>query len=390
MAKKAYCIGIDDYGNQSAPDMSMTTLNLKGCVNDAHDWANLLVRHYDFSVGDVTLLTDADATRANILKGIKSLMAGAQEGDVLVLTSSSHGFYTKDVSGDEQADDTDIGGGFTRPPGSYDEAIVPYDYPKLIIDDELRELFDGIPTGVYLTFIADSCFSGSLTDADFSGKSPEHSKHSYNEILMTGTTDHHMSGDAKIDDRPNGFMTYHAIKAIREAGYRITYDKLHENMLISIANEGSKYKDQNPGLEASEEHKKLYIFTNEFEKAPATAVSARDESKVMTATHAFSTVYFFRGDRYVRFDVATGKVDEGYPLPIAGNWKGFSEAGFSDGVDAAVNWGNGKVYFFRGDRYVRFTVAAAKVDDGYPLPIAGNWKGFSEAGFSGEIKGSID
>ncbi|MGH3971720.1 MAG: hemopexin repeat-containing protein, partial [Pseudonocardiaceae bacterium] len=101
-------------------------------------------------------------------------------------------------------------------------------------------------------------------------------------------------------------------------------------------------------------------------------------------------VYFFRGDRYVRFTVAAAKVDDGYPLPIAGNWKGFSEAGFSDGVDAAVNWGNGKVYFFRGDRYVRFTVAAAKVDDGYPLPIAGNWKGFSEAGFSGEIKGSID
>ncbi|MGH3693672.1 MAG: caspase family protein [Pseudonocardiaceae bacterium] len=263
MTKKALCIGIDDYGNQGAPEMGMTTLNLHGCVNDAHDWANLLVRHYNFSVGDVTLLTDADATRANILKGIKNLIAGARQGDILVLTNSSHGFFTKDVSSDEKEDNIDCGA-FTRPPGRYDEAICPYDYPKLIVDDEFRELFDGIGTGVYLTFIADACFSGSLTDADFSRKSPSHR---YNEILLTGTTDHHMSGDAKVDGRPNGFMTYHAIKAIREADYRLTYDELHKNMLTAIESGDSKYKDQNPGLEAKDKHKKLYVFTNEFESA---------------------------------------------------------------------------------------------------------------------------
>lgn len=59
------------------------------------------------------------------------------EGNVLVLTSSSHGFFTKDVSGDENEEDTDIRG-FTRPPGRYDEAVCPYDYPKLIIADEFR------------------------------------------------------------------------------------------------------------------------------------------------------------------------------------------------------------------------------------------------------------
>lgn len=262
MANKALCIGIDDYGNQSAPEMGMTTLNLHGCVNDAHDWANLLVRNYDFSVGDVTLLTDADATRAHMLKEIKNLLAWAKRGDVLVLTNSSHGFFTKDTSGDEKEDETDIGA-FTRPPGRYDEAICPYDYPKLIIDDELRELFDGIGTGVFLTFIADSCFSGSLTDMDLS-RNPPHDK--YNEILITGTTDHHMSGDAKVDGRPNGFMTYHAIRAIREAGYRLTYEKLHKNMLTNIENGDSKYKDQNPGLEAKKEHKKVFVFTNEFER----------------------------------------------------------------------------------------------------------------------------
>lgn len=117
---------------------------------------------------------------------------------------------------------------------------------------------------MYLTFIADSCFFGSITDMDLPRKSPQSSQHTYNGILLTGTTDHHMSGDAKVEGRPNGFMSYQAMKAIRDAGYRLTYEELHTNMLTNLENGESKYKDQNPGLEARDEHKKLYVFTNEF------------------------------------------------------------------------------------------------------------------------------
>ena len=90
--------------------------------------------------------------------------------------------------------------------------------------------------------------------------------------------------------------------------------------------------------------------------------------------------YFFRGDRYLRYDVATDTVDDGFPLPTAGSWAGFAEAGFATGIDAAVNWGNGKAYFFRGDEYLRYDIAGDAVDDGYPLPVAGNWPGLAEAG----------
>ena len=96
-------------------------------------------------------------------------------------------------------------------------------------------------------------------------------------------------------------------------------------------------------------------------------------------------LYFFRGDRYVRYDVAADRVDDGYPLPIAGSWPGLAEAGFGDGVDAAVLWPGGKAFFFRRHQYVRYDMAADKVDDGYPLPIAGSWPGFAEAGFGGGI-----
>lgn len=101
-------------------------------------------------------------------------------------------------------------------------------------------------------------------------------------------------------------------------------------------------------------------------------------------------LFFFHGIQYVRYDIAADQADAGYPLPIGGNWPGFSEAGFADGIDAAVNWGNGKAFFFRGTQYLRYDIASDKIDGGYPLPIAGNWPGFSEAGFTGSLNAAIN
>ncbi len=142
MAKKALCVGINDYpyvGN-----------DLHGCINDAKGWAGLLTAHFDFPAADVKLLLDSQATKANVMAGLKALLTGAKAGDVLVFTNSSHGTYVADTSGDEP---------------TYDEAICPYDCEaNLIVDDELRELFAAsLPKNVRLTVISDSCFSGTVT-----------------------------------------------------------------------------------------------------------------------------------------------------------------------------------------------------------------------------------
>jgi hemopexin len=84
--------------------------------------------------------------------------------------------------------------------------------------------------------------------------------------------------------------------------------------------------------------------------------------------------YFFKGDQYIRYDIATDRTDPGYPLPIAGNWPGMPTS-FSNGVDAIVVWNNGKAYILKGKQYCRYDIAADRVDPGYPLPIAGNWPG---------------
>jgi hypothetical protein len=89
-------------------------------------------------------------------------------------------------------------------------------------------------------------------------------------------------------------------------------------------------------------------------------------------------LYFFKGDQYVRFSKVSDGVDSGYPKPIAGNWPGLPSA-FNEGIDAALlRKDNHKIYFFKGDQYVRFSKVSDGVDPGYPKPIAGNWKGLPD------------
>jgi len=100
--------------------------------------------------------------------------------------------------------------------------------------------------------------------------------------------------------------------------------------------------------------------------------------------------HFFAGSVYYRYTVIRNAVDAGYPKPIAGNWPGMSDIGFDSGLDAAVNWGNDKVYFFKGNQYARYDLPSDKVDAGYPKPIAGNWPGVSGTGFENGIDAAIN
>lgn len=91
-----------------------------------------------------------------------------------------------------------------------------------------------------------------------------------------------------------------------------------------------------------------------------------------------TTAYFFRGSQYVRVDIPSKTVVNGYPKTTAtfwGNWP----AGWTS-VDAAVDWGNGKYYFFRGDEYVRYDSATDRVESGYPKLISDHWGGLFSSG----------
>ena len=266
MTKKALCVGINDYPFGEAND-------LRGCVNDANDWSNLLRNHYDFT--DVKQLLDSEATKANILAGLKDLLAKASDGDVLVFTNASHGTYLADKDGDEP---------------KFDEAICPHDTDsELLVDDELRNLFLNIPKGVRLTVISDSCHSGSVTRVKESeyrrnrqlspsllnnrilsdeemktaqrnarAKKEKYPESGMNEILLSGCKSNQVSADAHIAGDYHGAMSYYAIKAITDAGYNLTYKELHDALLPALAEENYT---QQPELEGKDENKQRAIFT---------------------------------------------------------------------------------------------------------------------------------
>jgi hemopexin len=100
--------------------------------------------------------------------------------------------------------------------------------------------------------------------------------------------------------------------------------------------------------------------------------------------------FLFQRNKYLPFDVGVDNVDAGYPLAIGGNWPGFAEAGFGESIDTAIRWWNGKAFFFLGNQYIRYDIATDKVDAGYPLPIAGNWPGMAEAGFGEGIQAAVE
>ncbi len=271
MEKKALCVGINDYPYEGN--------DLNGCVNDANAWADLLVDHYGFPRDNVTLMLDAEATKANILAHLDGMVTGAKPGDMLVFTNSSHGTYVADTSGDEE---------------KYDEAMCPYDCEdNLIVDDELRELFAKLAKGVILNIISDSCFSGTVTRAAVAEfipglKTPDdrrvrflnpalmgrevlvnpwrakpkgktkYPESKMKEVLLSGCTDKEYSYDALIGGTYHGAMTYYALQAIQGANYQITFQQLHKRLLFLLDNEGY---NQHPQLEGKTANKKKQIFT---------------------------------------------------------------------------------------------------------------------------------
>jgi hypothetical protein len=91
-------------------------------------------------------------------------------------------------------------------------------------------------------------------------------------------------------------------------------------------------------------------------------------------------VYFFKGDEYVRYDLGTEKVDVG-PVKISKHWK----MPFTSGINAAVNPGQGSVFFFKGDQFIRFSVAQDKCVEG-PKSITTKWTGLFPNGVDASIE----
>jgi hypothetical protein len=245
---KAICIGINNY-----PGMFN---DLKGCVNDANDWAELLTE-FGF---DVSVVLDEQGTRENIKAALRNLVLVLKPGDYGVFTYSGHGTYNRDSSRDEE--------------DSYDEAL--YVYDGILLDDELREILDDLNTQASLVFVSDSCYSGTVTrvvedDAQYAKprfmpvlgynpiipvKTRLLAEAEMLELLLTGCSDSELSYDAFINGRYNGAMSRYAIDAIR-ANRGATFSEFYNSLRQALP---SQEYPQTPQLEGSVENKARVLF----------------------------------------------------------------------------------------------------------------------------------
>ena len=151
---RALVIGINRYLEPAFPQ-------LQGATRDAQSVRSLLSTHLGFAADQIRLLTDEQATRGNILAGIRDwLVAGSRPGARVLLYFAGHGYFQTDDDGDES--------------DGYDEALVPHDarllssdsqpmrVSNLILDDDvgmhLAALHDRL---VYV--IVDACHAGTMT-----------------------------------------------------------------------------------------------------------------------------------------------------------------------------------------------------------------------------------
>jgi hypothetical protein len=92
--------------------------------------------------------------------------------------------------------------------------------------------------------------------------------------------------------------------------------------------------------------------------------------------------YFFHAEEYIRYDLQEDTADAGYPKNADAYWPSL----WPDDIDAAVSDGLGKAYFFRGDKYVRYDIATDQGDDGYPRAISDDWPAFMAGGIDAAVR----
>jgi len=278
--KKAFLVGINKYPGSA----------LRGCVNDVITIFQILTSKFGFKAEEIKVISDYEATKENILKGLKWLTTGVKSGDTIVFHYSGHGsqVMVDDCTSSNEVDQRE-------------EILCPVD---LDWNDPLRDhtvgaYFKRVPKDCTTLVILDCCHSGTglrngsspgdkhtdndfvnrfispplsniLTNSsviikdDFSFDFPDPEVNSRakksnflvdvvsqgDAILLAGCQENQTSADAWIKKQYRGAMTYSLAKTLNDYNYDISY-----SMLITEINKFmNKFEyTQNPQLECNDE-----------------------------------------------------------------------------------------------------------------------------------------
>ena len=275
--RKALLIGINDYARPAIPD-------LRGAVNDVNRLAEVLQKQMNFPEGNITKLTDQEATRDRILSELSKLVNSTQKEDVVYIHFSGHGSQVKDLNGDEE--------------DGYDETFLPYDARQQgipdIVDDEFEQLFNKLASDNVL-IVFDSCHSGTVTrsapaaDAEIAEvqeqikprsveEDPDIENYSHvststravvsvdtlEHILMTAAPAEMQALDGPIGDNREfyGIFSFALVKALEKHGNKATPKQIHASIKQTLNDMQKRYQFQppEPQLEISSEKLNRSLF----------------------------------------------------------------------------------------------------------------------------------
>lgn len=274
--KKAFLVGINKYPNSP----------LRGCINDCIVIFQILTSKFDFKTENIKILNDYEATRKNIVNGLKWLTQGVTENDSIVFHYSGHG---SQVMVDDWSSTNEVDG--------RDEIIVPYDmdWTNPLRDYEIGSYFKRVPKKCDALVILDACHSGTglrngfepvdkfteddwinrfiapplsnilsnpstIIKDDLSFESPNpkvdargrknsflvHTADQGDAILISGCEESQTSADAWINNKYQGAMTYTLAHVLSKNGFDIKYNDL----IIEMNKIMDKFKfTQNPQFE---------------------------------------------------------------------------------------------------------------------------------------------
>lgn len=206
----AVVIGVADYKNYTPGDG-----NLNYTINDATSFATFLKSKKGGSVpaANIVLLTDAQASKANIIAKAKNLFAKAKKNDRVIFYFSGHGSKG---------------------------CFVPYDVGimggNLLYFDEVKSIFRCAKCNTKLLF-ADACFSGSMKTELLSNNKQKKSLEksikaasNMNIAVMMSCQDDEFSIESA--DLGQGVFTYYLMKGLggkanRDGNKYITIQELY-------------------------------------------------------------------------------------------------------------------------------------------------------------------
>ena len=227
---RALLVGIGHYRISEA--------NLQGIDKDINAM-KVIAQKMGFTDEQIKVLKDSEATLKSLKYELGSwLTRGVTAEDRILFYYSGHGYYVKDVSGDEE--------------DGFDEVLVPYDATEkggnLLLDDDIKKLIDNIPSSNVFFFL-DSCHSGTaiksgafssvqakfyrfpwLTDAEYQRASLSKrygavEKNSENCVLLAAAQDNQTAQAS----REGSYFTRGVTKAFCTAKTSLTLDEIEKS-----------------------------------------------------------------------------------------------------------------------------------------------------------------